>query len=157
MEYGLDLTPKQLSHMKHKIKGRSRNRKRVKNGDLTGATTIIKEYYRSKTDEEMKDICNSKLGTSYKTGEMRGMRFDLSLYKPKMIQDKVGDLYRRDAISRWGIEAEKLVEHFGEKYSDGELAEICRREYGEDLGFDEGAIQELRQLVGSGNLLGQTG
>ena len=157
MEYGLELTAKQLSYMKHKIKGRNRNRKRVKNGDLTGATTIIKEYYRSKTDEEMKDICNSKLGTSYKTGEMRGMRFDLSLYKPRMIQDKVGDLYRRDAISRWGIEAEKLVEHFGEKYSDGELAEICRREYGEDMGFDEGAIQELRQLVGSGNLLGQTG
>jgi len=142
--------------MKSKIRGKSRNRKRVKNADLTGATSVIKEYYQSKTDEEIKDICNAKLGTSYQTGTIRAMRFDLSLYKPQMIQDKVGDLYRRDAVSRWGIEAEKLVEYFGEEYSDGELAKICNREYGEDMGFDEGVIQELRQLVGSGDTVGQT-
>jgi len=155
-EYGLELTPRQLSQMKNKMKGKSRNRKRVKNADLTGATSVIKEYYQSKTDEEIKDICNAKLGTSYQTGTIRAMRFDLSLYKPQMIQDKVGDLYRRDAVSRWGIEAEKLVEYFGEEYSDGELAKICNREYGEDMGFDEGVIQELRQLVGSGDTVGQT-
>jgi hypothetical protein len=74
-----------------------------------------------------------------------------------MIQEKSGDLYRRDALSRWGIEAEKLVEYFGDRYSDEELLEICKREYGVEMEFDDGAIQELRQLVGSKKLLGQTG
>ena len=156
-EFNLKLTAKQVSQMKRKIGGRVRNKKRTRNNDKTGAASVIREYYENKTDAELMDICNKKLGTSYEVGTIRALRFDSSLYKPRMIQDKVGDLYRRDAMSRWGIEAEKLVEHFGEKYSDGELAEICRREYGEDMGFDEGAIQELRQLVGSRSVLGQTG
>ena len=143
--------------MKVKINGRVRNRRRTKQNDKTGVTSVIKKYYENKTDSELADLCNAKLGTSYEIGTIRGLRFYESLYKPRMIQDKVGDLYRRDAISKWGIEAEKLVEYFGDRYSDEELLEICKREYGVEMGFDDEAIQELRQLVGSNKLLGQTG
>lgn len=156
-KFDLKLTSRQVTNMKVKINGRIRNRKRTKQNDKTGVSSVIKKYYENKTDSELADLCNAKLGTSYKIGTIRGLRFYESLYKPRMIQDKVGDLYRRDAISKWGIEAEKLVEYFGDRYSDEELLEICKREYGEEMGFDDEAIRELRQLVGSKKLLGQTG
>ena len=155
-QFDLKLTASDVSNMKNKIGGKNKNRKRTKSNDKTGVVSVIKKYYENTTDTELTAICNKQLGTSYEVGSIRALRFDSSLYKPKMIQDKVGDLYRRDAVSRWGIEAEKLVEYFGEEYSDGELAKICNREYGEDMGFDEGVIQELRQLVGSGDTVGQT-
>lgn len=158
-KFDLKLTPRQVSHMKRKIKGKSinKNRKRVKNCDKTGAISVIRDNYEEYSDEDLAILVNQKLGTSYKIGTIRAMRFYLSLYKPKIIQEKSGDLYRRDALSKWGIEAEKLVEYFGDRYSDEELLEICKREYGVEMEFDDEAIQELRQLVGSKKLLGQTG
>jgi len=155
-KYGFELTARSVAGMKIKIRGRTRNRKRVAGCDSTGATTVIRNYYEHNTDERLVEICNQKLGTSYGLGEIRGLRFDMSLYKPKMIQEMVGDLYNRDAVSRWGIEAEKLVELYGDSYSDDELVEICAREYGEDKGFDVGVIQEIRFLL-SQEMVGQTG
>ena len=93
---------------------------------------------------------------NYELCNIISARFRINLYRPKMLQGVVWNLKRKDCLTTWGIEAEKLVEYFGEEYSDGELAKICNREYGEDMGFDEGVIQELRQLVGSRGTVGQT-
>jgi len=41
------------------------------------------------------------------------------------------------------------VECFGDKYSNEELVKICSKEFGEDMGFDENAIQDIRNVVGS--------
>lgn len=152
-KYNLNLTNKEVSNIKTKLKGRTKERKRVENSDSTGAAMLIKDNYERYTDEELVVVCNKQLGTSYKIGTIRSLRYDMGLYKPKMIQDVVGDLYRRDSMTSWGIEVEKLVEHFGHKYSDAELAQICCREFGEDKGFDEDVIRDIRGLVGSGGLI----
>ena len=124
-----------------------------------GLEGFVARHYEQYTDKQILELANhgnEMPRNDYELCDIVGSRFRTNLYRPREIQGFVWNLKRKDALTSWGIEAEKLVEHLGDKYSDEELAKICNREYGEDMGFDEGAIQELRQLVGSRDTVGQT-
>ena len=121
-----------------------------------GLEGFVARHYEQYTDKQILELANhgnEMPRNDYELCDIIGSRFRTNLYRPKELQGVVWNLKRKDALTSWGIEAEKLVEYFGDKYSNEELAKICCKEFGEDKGFDEGVIQDIKDLIG---LVGQT-
>jgi hypothetical protein len=153
-----NMTVKQVGSLRNNIKHRLEglgSKKRI-GAAKNGMTKFVLENYMKYNDKELLILANTgneMPRNNYQLCNITSARFRINLYRPKMLQGVVWNLRRRDSLTPWGIEAEKLVEYFGKEYSNEELAKICSKEFGEDVGFNEDVIQDIRHVVGS---VGQT-
>lgn len=145
-----------MARKRIKIKQQQKIKRYAAKIPTKGLEGFVARHYEKYTDEQILELANKgneMPRNDYELCNIVSSRFRTNLYRPKQLQGVVWNLKRKDALTSWGIEAEKLVEYFGDKYSNEELAKICCKEFGQHKGFDEGVIQDIKDLIGS---VGQT-